>query len=80
MSKKKTVRKKVVVKAVNFTAVNLKKTLWDTLQAVKTGDVDYKVANAVASQSREIARIVKLELEMAKFRGKKAGVVSLLGK
>lgn len=42
-----------------LSAQNLKQILWDTLQGVKAGTVDVGVADAIASQSREIVRVIK---------------------
>ena len=50
---------------------NLKQELWDTLQSVKTKEIDPSVANAIASQSREIMRIVKLELTVSAMSQRK---------
>lgn len=42
-----------------LSAQNLKQILWETLQGVKAGTVEVGVADAVASQSREIVRVIK---------------------
>ncbi len=50
---------------------NLKQTLWETLQGVKTKKIDPAIANSIASQSREIMRIVRTEMEIAQMTGDK---------
>jgi hypothetical protein len=54
-----------------LTAHNLKTELWDTLKKVKAKDVEPGVSNAVATQSREIMRVVKMELTVAAMLGRK---------
>ena len=41
------------------TASAMKEVLWETLQALQAGDVDVATADAIASQSREIVRVVR---------------------
>lgn len=48
-----------------LTAVNLKNTLWDTLLKVKSKEMPYADADAVASQAREIIRTTKVQLQIA---------------
>lgn len=43
-------------------AVELKLTLWDTLNAVKGGSMTPQAADSVAVTSREILRTVKMQL------------------
>jgi hypothetical protein len=43
-------------------AVNLKQTLWETLNEVKGKTLDPAVADSVASQAREILRTTKIQL------------------
>ena len=50
-----------------LSAQSLKAILWETIIGLKEGRVDVKTANSIASQSREVARVVKIELEMAKL-------------
>ena len=50
---------------MELTANELKKLLWETLQDVKKGDIQPMVSNAVATQSREIVRVVKAQLMIA---------------
>jgi hypothetical protein len=47
-----------------FSAVDLKNTLWDTIQEVKAGKLNAEQANAISGQAKEIMRITKLELEV----------------
>lgn len=54
-----------------LTANNLKQSLWDTLQGVQAKEVDPKHANAIASQSREIMRVVRAEIQIAQMTGAK---------
>lgn len=54
-------------------ARDLKAALWDTLQKVRTKKLNPTIANAVARQSSEIMRVVKMELEIAKLNGNKPG-------
>ena len=42
-----------------LSAKNLKAVLWDTLCGLKSGKVEVGVADAIASQSREIVRVIK---------------------
>lgn len=48
-----------------LTAVNLKNVLWETLNNVKNGKIQYADADAIAGQSREILRTVKTQLQIA---------------
>jgi len=50
--------------ALTLTAKNLKSALWETLQAVKTGDMQPGQADAVASQAREILRTTNTQLRV----------------
>lgn len=43
-------------------ASTLREVLWDTLNQVKAGKLDAPTADAVASQSREILRSIKIQL------------------
>lgn len=45
-------------------ATNLKAALWNTLQAVQSGEISPKIANSVASQSRAILSVVSLQIRM----------------
>lgn len=59
------------VKKSDLTATSLKDALWDTLNRVQKKNLDPAAANAIASQAREIARIVKLEIQVAVLSGRK---------
>ncbi len=48
------------------TATALKERLWLALDGVQTGRMTTETANAIATQSREIVRIIKVELEIKK--------------
>lgn len=50
------------MKALN--AKNLKEALWETLNAVKKGDMDAGQADSVATQGREILRTVNTQLKV----------------
>jgi hypothetical protein len=54
-----------------LTSENLKQTLWETVQGLKSKKVDPLLANAIASQSREIMRIVNAEIRIAQMNGQK---------
>lgn len=45
-------------------AQNLKETLWETLNEVKTGKMDAGEADSIATQSREILRTVNTQLRI----------------
>lgn len=42
-----------------LSAKNLKDILWNTLQGLEKGTIEVGVADAIASQSREIVRVIK---------------------
>lgn len=46
-------------------ATNLKNILWETLQDVKSGNMEAGQADAVASQAREILRTTSVQLKVA---------------
>jgi hypothetical protein len=50
---------------------NLKQTLWETLNLIKSKGVTPTEANAIATQSREIIRIVRTELVVLALNGDK---------
>lgn len=52
------------VKPLELTATNLKAALWSTLQDVKVGTITPAIANSVATQSREIVRIINTEIRI----------------
>jgi hypothetical protein len=49
----------------------LQDVLWETLQDLREDNIEYKAADSIASQSREICRIAKLQLEASKLTGRK---------
>lgn len=61
-----------------LTSDGLKSQLWDTLLLVKNKNIDPKIANAVAAQSREIMRVVKTELAVIKMTGRKPSAANLM--
>lgn len=48
-----------------LTASNLKTALWETLGAVKDGNMLPSQGDAIASQAREILRTVKVQLQIS---------------
>jgi hypothetical protein len=56
---------------VKLSSNALKSELWDSLQALKSKKIDAETANAIASQSREIMRIVKIEIDISRLQGRK---------
>jgi hypothetical protein len=48
----------------NLNAKNLKETLWETLNAVKKGEIQPAEADSIATQSREILRTVNVQLKI----------------
>lgn len=54
-----------------LTGTALKNKLWETLQGVQNKTVTTDAANSIALQSREITRIVGLELKAYKMMNKK---------
>lgn len=47
---------------MELNAENLKQTLWDTLNGVKSGKINPAEADSIASQSREILRTTNTQL------------------
>jgi hypothetical protein len=47
-----------------LSAVNLKNALWETLQGIKSDNVQPGAGDAIASQAREILRTVKVQLQV----------------
>jgi hypothetical protein len=45
-------------------ASNLKQSLWDTLNDLRTGAIQPGQGDAIASQAREILRTVKVQLQV----------------
>lgn len=48
----------------DLNAVNLKAALWDTLQKLRTGEVEPHVADSIAVQGREIVRTTRVQLSI----------------
>jgi hypothetical protein len=48
-----------------LTATNLKSALWDTLQELRTGDMQPAEGDAIASQAREILRTTNTQLRIS---------------
>ena len=51
--------------AEKLSAINLKNTLWETLQGVKDGTVQYTDADAIASQARSIIGVCKVQVSIS---------------
>lgn len=49
-------------KQPDLNAVTLKNTLWETLQEVRNGTMEPGTADSIASQSREIIRVIRAQL------------------
>lgn len=54
-----------------LTAQNLKNILWETLNGVKAGTVEVAIADAIASQSREIVRVIKSQQNILTYAHEK---------
>jgi hypothetical protein len=57
---------------MELTAKNLKESLWETLQGVRTGKIAAAEADSVATQAREILRTTNTQLQI--FRQAKRNV------
>ncbi|MEW8051289.1 MAG: hypothetical protein AB2754_15915 [Candidatus Thiodiazotropha endolucinida] len=55
-------------------ATNLKQALWETLNAVKDGDMQPGQGDAVASQAREIIRTTNIQLRIAQQAKRSVGL------
>lgn len=51
---------------MKLNAENLKNALWETLQGVKSGNIEASSADSVATQAREILRTTKVQLDIAR--------------
>lgn len=60
-------------KNTKLSAETLRDLLWETMNLVKTKKLSHAQANAVATQSREIMRTIRTEIEVAKLCGAKPG-------
>ena len=67
-AKPKGAKKKTVSEPL--TSENLSNTLWETLNQLRLGEIKATYANAIATQSREICRIKKMQLDAIKLMGK----------
>ena len=56
--------------AAPLNAVNLKQSLWETLQSLRNGTITPGAGDAVASQAREILRTVRTQLQIFTQSGK----------
>lgn len=54
---------------MELNAKNLKDKLWANLQGIESGDIQLTQADGMATQAREILRVVKTELEITKQSG-----------
>jgi hypothetical protein len=54
-------------------AKNLKEVLWDTLNAVKDGNMEAGQADSIATQSREILRTVNTQLKISQQAKRNVG-------
>lgn len=54
-----------------FNAKNLKQILWETLNKLKNNEIEVDVAQAIASQSREVTRVVNTQKEVLRLNGDK---------
>lgn len=54
-----------------LSAKNMKEILWDVLQKVKSKKISPQEADAVASQSREIIRVIKTQQSIIQQSGEK---------
>ena len=54
---------------MELNAKNLKDKLWANLQGIEGGTVQLSQADGMATQAREILRVVKIELEITKQSG-----------
>lgn len=54
---------------MELNAKNLKEILWNNLQGLQSGEVQLSQADGMATQAREILRVVKIELEITKQSG-----------
>lgn len=56
-----------------LTAETLKESLWETLQAIKSGKMQAQDAHAISSQAREIMKTVNLQFRVNTINGRDAG-------
>lgn len=53
------------MQAPDLSASALKSALWNTLNGIRSGEIQPDAADAIATQSREIIRTTKLQLQVA---------------
>ena len=70
MAKSKTVPSRVT-RVTKPTATSIKNLVWETIQGLKDGSSDPKIANAISSGCRTILSTEKLVLQVAKLANKK---------
>ena len=56
---------------LKLSAKNLKEVLWETLKGIKSGDVNAQDSEAIASQSREIVRVLRAQQSVIKQANEK---------
>ena len=71
MAKKQTTPPATRNKPSKLSAGLMKEVLWDTLNKVKTGNMDPGQADSVATQAREIIRTSALQLKIASQSNRK---------
>ncbi len=54
-----------------LSAKNMKEILWDTLQGLKSGEVEVSQADSMALHCREIIRVIKTQQSIIKQAGEK---------
>ena len=54
----------------NLTASRLKDSLWDTLNKIKSGEIQPSEADSVATQAREILRTTNTQLKIVSQAGR----------
>jgi hypothetical protein len=59
------------MKKKKLTAKNLKDELWGVLQDVRSGKIEPQIAESVASQSREIVRVLRVQQSIIKQASEK---------
>lgn len=57
--------------ASKLSAKNMKEILWDTLQGLKSGEVEVSQADSMALHCREIIRVIKTQQSIIKQAGEK---------
>lgn len=60
-----------VSKSAKLTSNDMANLLWATMKGLEDGTSDPTIANSIATQSREICRIAKVNIDFAKATGQK---------